>query len=49
MNEVAIKPSYPFLDYKEPGTIIENPLYESCTQATESRDYYKMLDDTAGT
>lgn len=41
VNEVAIKHSNPLLSHQEPGTIVENPLFESCTQVSESREYHK--------
>jgi hypothetical protein len=46
VNEVGMKHSNPLLNHQ--GTIIENPLFESCTQVTESREY-QQVGDTADT
>ena len=49
VNEVGMKHSNPLLSHQNPGTIIENPLCESCTQITESREYHQQVGDTADT
>jgi hypothetical protein len=49
VNEVGMKHSNPLLSHQNPGIIIENPLYESCTQITESREYHQQVGDTADT